>query len=134
MSTYYRTREGQLTATDTRTNLSSNYGQSVTSAMQPPPSTTKIGIIMVSFANNGASNGASCIQCILSGDGLTAGTQTFSVGSITVDGTPATARNYGPIMIPVDLAVIAGGDISIQAAMQGTDTGSVEVSVTLGFQ
>ena len=133
MSTYYRTREGQLTAIDSRTALTSNYGTSVTAAVQTPPNTSKIGVLMVSFANNGASNGASCLQVVLTGDGLKDGEQTFSVGSITVDGTPATAKNYDPIMIPVDLPVVANGLISIEGAMQGTDTGSVEMSVTLGY-
>lgn len=134
MSTYYRTREGQLTAVDTRTALTSNYGTSVTAAVQTPPNTSKIGLLMVSFANNGASNGASCMSLVLSGDGLKNGEQSFSIGSITVDGTPATARNYEPILIPVDLPVVSNGLVSIEGAMQGTDTGAVEMSVTLGYQ
>ena len=129
----YRTREGALTAADTVTALGGLYGIATATAVQVPANSQKIVGLMVSVATDGASNAASTFAVQLQGDGLTSGTETLTVGSISVDGTNASNGNFVlPFQQAIDIPVIASNQVSVGGIMAG-DTGTVEMSVTLVF-
>ena len=88
---------------------------------------------MVSVATDGAANAASTFAVQLQGDGLTSGTETLTVGSITVDGTNASNGNFAlPFQQAIDIPVIPSNQVSVAGVMAG-DSGTIEMSVTLVF-
>ena len=130
---FYRTREGALTAADSFTALGSLYGQSTTSAVQIPKQASSIIGIIATVASDSASNGATTFAVQLSGDGLSQGQETMTVGSQGVDGTPASnGMTNLPLTLDVAIPVIGSNQVSIAAAMD-TDVGTCAVAVTLVF-
>tara|TARA_Y100001963_G_scaffold157597_1_gene254263 strand:+ start:394 stop:795 length:402 start_codon:yes stop_codon:yes gene_type:complete len=131
---YYRTREGQVTAADSFTVLSGLYGQSTTSSVQLPTNTSRIVGIIASFASDGAANAATTFAVKLEGDGLSQGSEIMTYGAHTTDGTPvSTGQNNDPFQAAVDIPIVANNQVSISVAMSG-DTGTCEAAVTLVLQ
>jgi len=130
---YYRTREGEITASDTYTSLSGLYGKSTTASIQVPANVSRIVGAMVATATDSASNAAATFAVSLSGDGLSQGSETFAVCSAGVDGTPASnGATVSAIQIPLDIPVIASNQISVEGVCNA-DTGSPTMAVTLVF-
>jgi hypothetical protein len=130
---FYRTREGALTAADSFTALGSLYGQSTTSSIQIPKQATSIVGIIATVATDSASNGATTFAMQLSGDGLSQGQETITVGSQGVDGTPASnGMTNGPFSLDVAIPVVGSNQVSVAMAMD-TDVGTASCAVTLVF-
>ena len=130
---FYRTREGALTAADSFTELGSLYGQSTTSAIQIPQQASSIVGIIATVASDSASNGATTFAVQLSGDGLSQGQETMTIGSQGVDGTPASnGMTNLPLTLDVAIPVVGSNQVSIAVAMD-VDVGSAQASVTLVF-
>ena len=130
---FYRTREGAVTAADSFTALGSLYGQSTTSAIQIPKQASQIVGIVATIATDSASNGATTFAMQLSGDGLSQGQETITVGSQGVDGTPASnGMTNLPLNMDVAIPVIGSNQVSVAVAMD-TDVGSCSAAVTLVF-
>jgi len=130
---FYRTREGALTAADSMTALGSLYGQSTTSAVQIPQQASSIIGIIATVASDSATNGATTFAVQLSGDGLSQGQETLTIGSQGVDGTPASnGMTNLPFNMDVAIPVVGSNQVSIAAAMD-TDVGTCAVAVTLIF-
>ena len=130
---FYRTREGALTAADSFTALGSLYGQSTTSAIQIPQQASSIVGIIATVASDSASNGATTFAVQLSGDGLSQGQETMTIGSQGVDGTPASnGLTILPLTLDVAIPVVGSNQVSVAAAMD-TDVGTCAVAVTLVF-
>ena len=133
MCAFYRSREGALTAADSFTALGSLYGQSTTASIQIPKQASQIVGIIATVSTDSATNGATTFAMQLSGDGLSQGQETITVGSQGVDGTPASNGNtVTPMMLDVAIPVQASNQVSIAVAMD-TDVGSASASVTLVF-
>ena len=130
---FYRTREGALTAADSFTALGILYGQSTTSAIQIPQQASSIVGIIATVASDSASNGATTFAVQLSGDGLSQGQETMTIGSQGVDGTPASnGMTNLPLTLDVAIPVVGSNQVSVAAAMD-TDVGTCAVAVTLVF-
>ena len=130
---FYRTREGAITAADSFTALGSLYGQSTTSAIQIPQQASSIVGIIATVASDSASNGATTFAVQLSGDGLSQGQETMTIGSQGVDGTPASnGMTNLPLTLDVAIPVVGSNQVSVAAAMD-TDVGTSAVAVTLVF-
>jgi hypothetical protein len=130
---FYRTREGALTAADSFTALGSLYGQSTTSSIQIPKQATSIVGIIATVSTDSATNGATTFAMQLSGDGLSQGQETITVGSQGVDGTTVSngATNL-PFSLDVAIPVVGSNQVSVAMAMD-TDVGSASCAVTLVF-
>ena len=130
---FYRTREGALTAADSFTSLGSLYGQSTTASIQIPKQASQIVGIIATVSTDSATNGATTFAMQLSGDGLSQGQETITVGSQGVDGAPASngATNL-PFALDVAIPVVGSNQVSVAMAMD-TDVGSASCSVTLIF-
>lgn len=130
---FYRTREGAVTAADSFTALGSLYGQSTTASCQIPKQASQIIGVIATVATDSATNGATTFAVQLSGDGLSQGQETFTIGSQGVDGTPASngATNL-PFSLDVAIPVVGSNQVSIAGAMD-TDVGSCSMAVTLVF-
>ncbi len=130
---FYRTREGALTAADSFTALGSLYGQSTTSAIQIPQQASSIVGIIATVSSDSATNGATTFAVQLSGDGLSQGQETMTIGSQGVDGTPASnGMTNLPLTLDVAIPVVGSNQVSVAAAMD-TDVGTCAVAVTLVF-
>ena len=130
---FYRTREGALTAADSFTALGSLFGQSTTSSIQIPKQATSIVGIIATVASDSATNGATTFAMQLSGDGLSQGQETITVGSQGVDGTPASnGMTNGPFSLDVAIPVVGSNQVSVAMAMD-TDVGTASCAVTLVF-
>jgi hypothetical protein len=133
MCAFYRTREGALTAADSFTALGSLFGQSTTAAIQIPQQASQIVGIIATVASDSASNGATTFAVQLSGDGLSQGQETMTIGSQGVDGTPASnGMTNLPLTLDVAIPVVGSNQVSVAAAMD-TDVGTCAVAVTLVF-
>jgi len=131
---FYRTREGAITAADTFTALGSLYGQSTTASVQVPASATSIVGIIATISTDSASNGATTFGCQLSGDGLSSGQETFTIGSQGVDGTPVSnGMTNLPMTLDTSISVVGSNQVSIAVAMD-VDVGSAQAAITLVFQ
>ena len=131
---FYRTREGAITAADTFTALGSLYGQSTTASIQVPASASSIVGIIATVSTDSASNGAATFACQLSGDGLSSGQETITIGSQGVDGTPASnGMTNMPMTLDTSIAVVGSNQVSVAVAMD-VDVGSAQAAITLVFQ
>ena len=116
---FYRTREGALTAADSFTALGSLYGQSTTSAIQIPQQASSIVGIIATVSSDSATNGATTFAVQLSGDGLSQGQETMTIGSQGVDGTPASnGMTNLPLTLDVAIPVVGSNQVSVAAAME----------------
>ena len=130
---FYRTREGALTAADSFTALGSLYGQSTTSSIQIPKQATSIVGIIATVSTDSATNGATTFAMQLSGDGLSQGQETMTVGSQGVDGTTVSNGTTNlPFSLDVAIPVVGSNQVSIAMAMD-TDVGTASCAVTLVF-
>ena len=130
---FYRTREGALTAADSFTSLGSLYGQSTTASIQIPKQASQIVGIIATVSTDSATNGATTFAMQLSGDGLSQGQETITVGSQGVDGTPASnGMTNLPFELDVAIPVVGSNQVSVAMAMD-TDVGTASCAVTLVF-
>ena len=130
----YRTREGQVTAADSFTNIGGLYGQSTTASIQVPANSTAIVGIIASIATDGASNASTTFSCQISGDGLSSGQETMVFAGTGVDGTPVSnGQVVNAFKLDVNIPCIASNQVSVAVAMSG-DTGTCEAAITLVFQ
>jgi len=130
---FYRTREGALTSADSFTALGSLYGQSTTASIQIPKQASSIVGIIATVSTDSATNGATTFALQISGDGLSQGQETITVGSQGVDGTPASnGMTNMPFNLDVAIPVVGSNQVSVAMAMD-TDVGTASCSVTLVF-
>jgi len=130
----YRTREGQVTAADSFTNIGGLFGQSTTSSIQVPANSTAIVGMIASVATDGASNASTTFACQISGDGLSSGQETIVFAGCGVDGTPVSnGQTVEAFKLDVNIPCIASNQVSVAVAMSG-DTGTCEAAITLVFQ
>jgi len=130
----YRTREGQVTAADSFTNIGGLYGQSTTSSIQVPANSTAIVGMIASVATDSASNASTTFACQISGDGLSSGQETIVFAGAGVDGTTVSnGATVEAFKLDVNIPCIASNQVSVAVAMSG-DTGTCEAAITLVFQ
>jgi hypothetical protein len=130
---YYRTRESSITAADSMTALTSLYGISTSASIQVPSGVSAIVGIIASVSSDSATNGAATFAVQISGDGLSQGQETLTVGSQGVDGTPASnGMTNAPFSLDVAIPVVASNQVSLAGAMD-TDIGTAQMAVTLVF-
>ena len=130
---FYRTREGAVTAADSLTALGSLYGQSTTAAIQVPSQSSQIVGMIATIASDSATNGATTFAVQLSGDGLSNGQETITMGSAGVDGTTASnGMTNLPLTLDVAIPVVGSNQVSVAVAMD-TDVGSCSAAITLVF-
>ena len=130
----YRSREGDATAVDTKTQLTTLGSQTAPGPLLVPSGATKlVKIGIVQIFNMAAATGYSALVR-LEGAGLQDGPEVFAAG---VGGVPVATGGNGvlsALYIPVDVDVTPGNEILIFGEMAGTDVGGVGFGVTLVFQ
>jgi len=130
---FYRTREGAITAADSFTSLGSLYGQSTTASIQVPAGSSQIVGVIATISTDSATNGAATFAMQLSGDGLSNGQETLTIGSQGVDGTTASnGMTNLPMSLDVAIPCVGSNQVSVAVAMD-VDVGTAQAAVTLVF-
>lgn len=129
----YRTREGDATAVDTRTQLTTLGSETAPGPLLVPQGVSFIvGVIVSAIGNMAAATGFSSF-IRLEGAGLPNGPETLAVGAggqAVATGGNFVNRNT---FIPINLPVSPANEILIFGEMAGTDIGAVGFAVTLVF-
>lgn len=133
MSKLYRTREGTVSAVDTRTQLATIGSETAPGPLLVPSGASKlVGIIVAQNFNMAAATGYTALVR-LEGPGLPEGPEAIVVGA---GGVPVATGGNGVnkgIYIPIDAPVTVANEILVFGEMVGTDVGSSEFAVTLVF-
>jgi len=129
------TVEGDVTAADTRTLLTTQGSVTAPSSVVPA-GMTKIDKILVAASSEGLANGAAVNILRLGGNAVLGGEQTIvvsAVGRIAVQSGSDAAPQLMKVFIieDADIEVRSSDTISISMEQAGTDTGTVHAVVTL---
>lgn len=129
----YRTREGDVTALDTKTALTTVGSDTAPGPLMVPQGMKFItGIIVAGVQNMAAATGASGF-IRLEGAGLDNGPETFAVFACgNAVATGGNGVNKG-VRISVNLPVTEANEIQVFGEMAGTDIGGMGYAVTLEF-
>jgi hypothetical protein len=133
MSKQYRTREGNVTVVDTKTQLSTLGSDTAPGPLMVPKGMKFIvGIIASGIQNMAAATGFSSFLRI-EGPGMVNTGQTVALcaGGNAV-ATGGNAAQY-PVTIPCLFSVVEAQEIQLFAEMAGTDVGDIGAAVTLVF-
>ena len=130
----YRSREGEATAVDTKTQLTTLGSETAPGPLLVPAGVSRlIGVVVVAIENMAAATGASGLVR-LEGAGLQGGPEVLAAwaGGCAV----ATGGNFAllPGYYPLDVPVIPANEILVFGEMCGTDVGQVSFGVTLVFE
>lgn len=129
----YRTREGDVTALDTKTQLTTVGSDTAPGPLMVPKGMKYISSVIVSAIQNMAAATSSSTFIRIEGPGMLTGPQTLAAhaGGNAV----ATGGNFGQqaTVLPVLFEVVEGQEIQIFGEMAGTDIGGTGVAVTLVF-
>lgn len=129
----YRTREGDATALDTRTQLTTVGSESAPGPLLVPQKMKFItAVIVTAIQNMAAATGFSALVR-LEGSGLLNGPESIAVaagGNAVATGGNAVVS---AVRIPINLPVVNANEILIFGEMCGTDIGGVGFAVTLEF-
>lgn len=131
------TVEGDITAADTRTALTTQGSVSAPSSVVPAGS-TKIDKIFICATSEALADGAQSVILRLGGNGILGGEQVITVsacGRIA----PQSGSDSAPQLMPAwvledaDIEVRPTDTISISAEGPGTDTGTIHIGVTVVY-
>jgi len=134
MAKHYRSREGEATALDTKTQLTTLGSETAPGPLLVPAGVGRLLSVIVAACENFAAATSFSALVRLEGAGLPTGPEVLAVlaGGVPV----ATGGNatVPALELPLDVPVTPGNEILIFAEMAGTDVGQVSVGVTLVFQ
>jgi hypothetical protein len=134
MSKLYRSREGEATAVDTKTQLTTLGSETAPGPLLVPAGAkTLLGVIVASSDNMAAAT--SCSGLIrLEGPGLPGGPEVIATLAAGHAVTTGGNNNNIAVFIPLNIPVTPANEILIFGEMCGTDTGQLSFGVTLVFQ
>ena len=134
MPRLYRSREGEATAVDTKSQLTTLGSETAPGPLLVPSGVSKLaGIIVAACMNMAAATSYSALVR-LEGPGLPGGPEVIVAGAGGVQvATGGNAVVLGKF-IPLDIPVTPANEILIFGEMCGTDVGQVSVGVTLCFE
>lgn len=129
----YRTREGDATAVDTRTQLTTVGSETAPGPLLVPQGMKFITAVHAVVVENFAAATSYSGFVRLEGPGLPNGPETFAVSA---GGVPVATGGNGvvsAIRIPVNIPVTPANEVLIFGEMAGTDIGGAGIAVTLEF-
>ena len=133
MPKQYRTRNGTITAVDTKTALTEQGSISAPGTLYVPDGVSRLESVIVAVAGNYAAAGEAAFFIRLEGSGLPEGPETVCVGACGGNSTTGIQGAMVAKKIKLDVPVRPGNDILIYGEMVGDDIGQAEMSVTLVF-
>jgi hypothetical protein len=132
----YRTVEGPFSTIDTFAELTTFEGETGVGPIQVPQGVSRIVEIWSSIAAEIAASEEHSYGLRLSGKGMVQGDQDFNLGSAAAQSGTAAAgiMRDGPHILPVDLAVKPGENITVRVVANGIALSATgQASITLVF-
>lgn len=134
MPKLYRSREGDATALDTKTQLTTLASDSAPGPLLVPADAKKlVGVLVSAIMNYAAATGYGALVR-LEGPGLPEGPEVIAAGAGGVAVATGGGAAVKATLIPVDIPVTPANEILIFGEMLGTDVGQVSFGVTLIFE
>jgi len=133
MSKLYRSREGDITAADTKTQLTTLGSETAPGPLLVPASAKMIAAVIVAFGPDYAAANDAAILLRLEGPGLPEGPEVLAVGAAGNSVATGGNVNSRATEIPLEIPVTVGNEILLFAEMAGEDIGTVTVGATLVF-
>lgn len=133
MSKLYRSREGQITAVDTKSQLSTLGSETAPGPLLVPAGAKSLKAIISVIATDAAvaADGAYIVR--LEGPGLPEGPEVLAVGAQGVAVATGGHGSRTAKRMELDIPVVPSNEILIFAENVGEDTGTSTVGVTLEF-
>ena len=133
MSKLYRSREGNVTAVDTKTQLTTLASQTVPGALLVPGAASHLAELVVIAVSDFAAAADACFLVRLEGPGLKDGPVSFTVGAAGAQVATGGQGTIPAVKIPVGVVVDPNQEVLVFAEMVGEDMGTATVGVTLVF-
>ena len=129
----YRLREGDASAVDTKTQLTTEGSRTSPGSLNVPQGMKFITAVIVNHVSNQAAATGYSAFCRLEGPGMLGGPAQLPVGAGGM--AVATGGNTAlkPVRIPVNFPVVELNEIQVFGEMAGTDVGLVSMNITLEF-
>lgn len=129
----YRSREGTVTAVDTKTQLSTLGSESAPGPLLVPAEAKTLAAVITAFGADFAAAQDSGILLRLEGPGLPEGPEVIAIGAVGVQVATGGNATQKAQRIPLDIPVTPANEIIVFAEMTGEDGGSITVGATLEF-
>jgi len=133
MSKLYRSREGDVTAVDTKTQLTTLGSETAPGPLLVPAGAKMLKAIISTFASNFAVAADGAIFIRLEGPGLPEGPESLTIGASGVAVATGGHGSFNASRTEMEIPVTPANEILLFAEMAGEDTGTVSVGVTLEF-
>ena len=133
MAKLYRTREGTITAVDTKSQLTTLGSESAPGPLLVPAQAKVLKAIIFAVAPNFAVAADGAFIARLEGPGLPEGPEVIAIGAAGVAVATGGHANSNALRIELDIPVTASNEILIFAENVGEDIGEATVGVTLEF-
>jgi len=134
MAKLYRSREGTVTAVDTKTQLTTLGSETAPGPLLVPANAKTLKAIITCFSSNFAvaSDGAALIR--LEGPGLPEGPESLVIGSAGVAVATGGHGSETATRFELEIPVTPANEILLFGEMAGEDLGEITVGITLEFQ
>lgn len=134
MGRLYRSREGEVAAVDTKTQLTTLGSETAPGPLVVPANAKRISAIIAAVACNLATAADGTWFVRVEGPGLPEGPESVAIGASGVQ--VATGGSYAnpAVRIPLDIPVTPTNEILLFAENAGEDAGTSTVGVTLVFE
>jgi len=134
MPKLYRSREGEATAVDTKTQLTTLGSETAPGPLLVPNRAKKLlGMLVAAVGNHSAINDANFLVR-LEGPGLTEGPEVIAAGAEATQVATGGAAGKKAELIPLNIPITSSQEILIFGEMGGEDIGAAQFGVTLIFE
>lgn len=130
----YRSREGTVTAIDTKTQLTTLGSETAPGPLLVPAEAKSLGAVITSFGADYAAAQDGALMIRLEGPGLPEGPETIVIGAAGVQVATGGNSAQTATRSPLDIPVTPANEILVFAELVGEDIGSITVGATLEFQ
>lgn len=134
MAKLYRSREGQITAVDTKSQLTTLGSETAPGPLVVPTQATVLKAVIAALATDQAAAADAAFFIRLEGPGLPEGPETFTIGA---QGVAVATGGHGSRVaqrFEVNIPITVSNEVLIFAEMAGEDVGTVTIGVTLEFE
>lgn len=134
MSKLYRTREGTITAVDTKTQLTTVGSESAPGPLLVPAGAKSLIAVISAVASEHAAANDAIFMLRLEGPGLSQGPEVVTVGASGGSVATGATETRPAQRVELNIPVVPGNEILIFGEMGGEDIGEATLGVTLEFQ
>lgn len=129
----FRSREGALTAVDTKTQLTTLGSQTAPGPLLVPGDAKFLNAVYVSGVSSNEAAGQGTFLLRLEGPGIERGVFNFAGGAFGTAVATGTHSRVPAKRIPINIAVRSGQEILVFAEATGVDMGTYQAGITLEF-